>query len=113
MKHTIRTLEKEIAKIKSEIHKLGDLRPGSLSKQYNVCGTPGCRCKADPPQKHGPYIQLNYTRKGKSHTQFVRRDEEDAVKEQIANYSRLRKLVDLWVELGSELSIMRLKKDRE
>ena len=48
---------------KCDLAALGDLRPGSLSIQYNVCGSPGCRCKADPPVKHGPYYQVSYTRK--------------------------------------------------
>jgi hypothetical protein len=64
------SLEAQIAKLKQEIARLGDLRPGKLSQQYNVCGKADCRCKADPPQKHGPYYQLSFTRNGKSSTQF-------------------------------------------
>ncbi|MFQ5655468.1 MAG: DUF6788 family protein, partial [Planctomycetota bacterium] len=41
----IRQLERAIEKTKAQIAKLGELRPGALSQQYNVCGTPGCRCK--------------------------------------------------------------------
>jgi hypothetical protein len=48
-------IERQIEKVKRDIAALGDLRPGSLSTQYNVCGSPGCRCKATPPEKHGPY----------------------------------------------------------
>jgi len=40
------TLERQIAKIKQDIDTIGDLRRGSLSEQYNVCGTSGCKCKA-------------------------------------------------------------------
>ena len=69
------SLEARIETLKQAIIRLGDLRPGKLSQQYNVCGKADCRCKADPPQKHGPYYQLSFTRKGKSSTQFVR--EED------------------------------------
>ena len=58
---------------------LGDLRPGSLSTQYNVCGTPGCRCKATPPEKHGPCYQVSFTRKGKSSSKFVRKEDLAAV----------------------------------
>jgi hypothetical protein len=66
-------LEARIAKIKQEITSLGtELLPGILTQQYNVCGKAGCRCKANPPQKHGPYHQLSFTRKGKSSTQFVK-----------------------------------------
>jgi len=44
------SLEQKIEAIKRELITLGPLQPGSLSKQFNVCGKPGCRCKADPPQ---------------------------------------------------------------
>lgn len=113
MKRTVHFLENKIAKIKAEIIALGDVRPGSLSEQYNVCGTPGCRCKANPSKKHGPYVQLSYTRHGRSHTQFVRRGEMQTVKAQIKNYSRLRHLVDQWVELATELSVLRLGDHRQ
>ena len=104
----IYTLERQIAKIKSEINTLEELRRGSLSEQYNVCGTPGCKCKASPPKKHGPYYQLSFTLKGKSRTKFVNRTHVMNVKTQVKNYSRLRKLVDQWVEKGSELSDLKL-----
>ena len=77
------TLERQIDKVKRDLVVLGDLRPGSLSTQYNVCGTPGCRCKATPPEKHGPYYQVSYTRKGKSSTKFVKQKDLPAVRKQL------------------------------
>jgi hypothetical protein len=106
-----RTLEARIEKIKERIVELGELRPGSLSRQYNVCGTPGCRCKADPPQKHGPYYQLSFTRRGKSSSQFVRREDLLRIKRQLRNYERLRKLIDEWIDTSIELA--RLSRDRK
>ena len=35
--------------------------PGTLADRMTRCGYPGCRCHADPPQRHGPYHQ--WTRK--------------------------------------------------
>jgi hypothetical protein len=98
------TLQRQIEKIKRELMRLGDLRPGSLSEQYNVCGTPGCRCKESPPQKHGPYYQISFTRKGRGSTRFVRREDVATVKRQLRNYSRMRELVDRWIETATELS---------
>ncbi len=106
-----RILEARIEKIKEKIVGMDELRPGSLSRQYNVCGTPGCRCKADPPQKHGPYYQLSFTRKGKSSSQFVRREDLLRVKRQLRNYERLRKLIDEWIDTSIEL--VRLSRDRK
>jgi hypothetical protein len=97
------SLEQKIEAIKRELITLGPLQPGSLSKQYNVCGKPGCRCKADPPQKHGPYHQISFTRKGKSSSRFVTRDALPIVKQQLLNYERLRSLVDRWIDLSTKL----------
>jgi hypothetical protein len=101
-------LELEIVKVKEELSGLGDLRPGSLSTQYNVCGTPSCKCKADPPQKHGPYYQVSFTRKGKGSTKFIKEDDLPAIREQLKNYERMKELIDRWIELSTELSNLRL-----
>lgn len=106
-------LERKIERIKRELQALGDLRPGSLSEQYNVCGVEGCRCKASPPKKHGPYYQLSFTRKGKSTSRFVRREELAVVRRQLKSYAKLRALVDAWIEAGMELSTLRLEQQRE
>ena len=105
-------LEERIQSIKREIAALGDLRPGALSLQYNVCGTPSCRCRADPPVKHGPYPQISFTWHGKSTTQSVRADEVEEVREQLKNYHQLRDLVDEWISLALELSQLRLRERR-
>ena len=67
-----------------------------MSMQYNICGNPSCRCKADPPIKHGPYPQVSFSWRGKSTTQFVREEDVDEVQKQLANYHQLRVLVDEW-----------------
>jgi hypothetical protein len=105
-------LEQRIQSIKREIAALGDLRPGALSLQYNVCGSPSCRCKADPPLKHGPYPQISFTWHGKSTTQSVRADEVEEVRQQLKNYHQLRDLVDEWISLALELSRLRLGERR-
>ena len=105
-------LQREIERIKKELAELGDLRPGSLSKQYNVCGKPACRCKASPPVKHGPYYQVSYTRKGRSGSKFVRGEQVTRVRQQLKNYTKLRKLVDRWIEAGAELSNLRLGEEK-
>ena len=101
-------LERRIATLKAQLMAVGDLQPGSLSEQYNVCGTPGCHCKADPPRKHGPYYQVSFTWQGQSKSQFVRREQVARVRQHLRNYQRLRTLVDQWIATGLELSRLRL-----
>ena len=104
------TLQRQIEKVKRDLAALGDLRPGSLSTQYNVCGSPGCKCKADPPVKHGPYYQVSYTRKGKSSTKFVKKEDLPEVRKELKNYERMKLLMEKWIDLAMELSILRLAK---
>ena len=102
-------LEATIAQLKRELLQLGDLRPGTLSAQYNVCGKAGCACKADPPRKHGPYYQVSFTWQGRSRTHFVRGEQLKTVRQQLRTYARLRALVEAWIAAGLELSVLRVK----
>lgn len=113
MNKKIHSLEQQIERLKRQLVALGDLQPGSLSEQYSVCGKPNCRCASSPPQKHGPYYQLSFTRKGKSSSRFVRREDVAAVRRHVRNYTRLRELVDRWIQLATELARLRLAETRE
>jgi hypothetical protein len=101
----LEVLQKRIKEIQGQLSRLGSMRPGSLSEQYNVCGTPGCRCK-DPqnPQRHGPYYHLNYSWQGRSRTEFVRAAEVEVVRRQLETYKLFRSLCSEWVALSLEVA---------
>ena len=107
-KTKIRQLERAIEKTKAQIAKLDELRPGAVSEQYNVCGTAGCRCKGNPPQKHGPYYQLSYTLKKKSTSRFVKKQDLHRIRKEVQAYANLKGLVERWVELATELSDLKM-----
>ena len=48
------TQHRRATHIIDEIATLGFALPGTVALRYTTCGTPGCRCHADPPQPHGP-----------------------------------------------------------
>lgn len=110
---TIPQLLQRLAKIRSELTALGPIHPGSLSQQYNVCGNPTCRCK-DPkaPRKHGPYVQLSYTWRGKGTTRFVRPGRVASMREKIENYRRFRDLTAEWVDVAIALEALERKAAR-
>lgn len=85
--------EAVVSRIKTRMLELGPVLPGSLSKQWNVCGSPGCRCK-DPkrPRRHGPYYQLSYTLRGKSSTVFVRAEDVVEARQRIRRYGEFKQL---------------------
>jgi len=89
---------KRIDKIKAELAAIGDMRPGSLTRQYK-----------DPKNQSGAYYQLSYTRQMKSRTEYVARECLPEVRRQIANYKRFKALSAQWVALSIEHSRLRLK----
>ena len=103
--HTIQKLEAQIARIKTQLQDQGPMRPGSLSRQYNVCGKAGCRCK-DPkhPRRHGPYYQLNFVYRGKKTSKFIRREILKQVQAELANYRKFRRLAEQWIGLALNLA---------
>ena len=80
---------------------VGPILPGSVSRQFNVCGMPGCRCKdKKEPRKHGPYFQLSYGAKGRSSSMLVKEADAGMVGMMTENYRRIR---DLTVDIGFEM----------
>ena len=92
-------LERRIEKIKHELQKITEMRPGSLTCQYR-----------NPQDKVGPYYQLSYTHKMKSHTEYVRPEFVAEIRKQISQYKLFKKLVQQWVELGIEHSKVQMGK---
>src|SRR6266571_617062 len=103
-------IEAQIEKVKPQLLKIGEMRPGSLSRQYSACQKPGCKC-VDPvkPQKHGPYYQISYIHRGKSTTQFVRPQFAPEVRRQLAAYKKFKALTEQWVALALELSKLKME----
>ena len=105
----VQHLDQRIAHLKAQLQQLADMRPGSLSRQYNVCGKPGCRCK-DPkrPKRHGPYYQLNYAYRGTKTSEFVRPADLAQVRAQLATFKKFRRLTDQWVGLALKRAKLKL-----
>lgn len=91
----VKILERKIGKIKEELMKLGDMRPGSLSVQTRSWG--------------GEYYQLSYTHQGKGRTQYVAKKRRKEVEAQIAEYKKFRDLTQEWVDLSIELCTLKYK----
>lgn len=102
---TIKAIENKILRIKKQIVGLEAMRPGSLSKQFNVCGNPTCKCK-DPkkPKKHGPYYNLSYSFGGKSKTQFIRPGFAKEIDLETKNFRKFKELSQQWITLEIEKS---------
>lgn len=101
----VKALQNQIDKVKAKLLTIGDMHPGSLSKQYNTCGKKVCRCKdPDDPKKHGPYYQLSYVANGKSTSRFIKPEYVMEIEKQIANYKSFKELMQSWINLAIQLS---------
>lgn len=98
---TVQEIDEQILHLKNQLMALGPLHPGSLSRQYQVCGRRGCKC-VDPlkPQPHGPYSKLTYVYHGKFTCRFVRAGTVQEVTALLATFKAFRKLTDQWVALS-------------
>jgi hypothetical protein len=86
-------IEQQIEEIKRAMMGIGEMRPGSLTKQYRTA-----------EDKKWEFYQLSYTHKMKSKTNYVRAHHVAELREQIKTYKKFKKLVEKWIDLSIEHS---------
>ena len=96
--------KKKIEQLKQKFLNLGPVLPGSISEQWNVCGTPSCKCK-DPknPQKHGPYYQLSFSVGGRSSSMFIKKQDISEARKRVRSYQAFKKLTTELVQTHVDL----------
>lgn len=94
----MKEINARILEIKKELQKLGDLRHGSITKQY-----------AKPKEKKGAFFQISYTHKMKSKSDYVKKDFVKEMEKQLEEYKKLKSLVEEWIDLGIKKSKILMK----
>ncbi len=81
-------LKRKITKLKEELFNIGDMRPGSLTRQVRKWGK--------------EYWQISYTHRGRGRTGYVSDKNHEKIKVEIENYKRFKELskelIDLYIE---------------
>lgn len=96
-------IEKKIEKIKQQLQGIGEMRPGSLTLQYQK-----------PKEKKGEFYQISYTHHMKSKTQHdVRPEFVEDLQSQIKEYKKFKALITEWVDLAIEHSILKIQIAKE
>jgi len=72
---------------------LGLVLRGSIAQRWNRCGNPTCRCKADPPQLHGPYYVWTRKVAAKTVTVVLRPEQAARCREWSRNIRKLDRIV--------------------
>lgn len=95
-------LQRRYRALTDQIRDLGFIATGSVIERLTMCTAAGCRCHADPPQRHGPYFQ--HTRKiaGKTITTRLTTEQAQRYREQIANRRQLDKLITAMDEISTQ-----------
>ena len=95
----LKQIEDRISRIKHDLDQLGPMRPGSISRQYR-----------NPQERKTPFYQISYTHRMKSRTEYLRRENLMAVRLEVANFKRFRKLVDQWADAALKLSRLKTRR---
>jgi len=102
MQKKILQIQKRIEIIKSELQNIGEMRPGSITRQYK-----------NPKEKKGGFYQISYTHKMKSKTEYLRPEFLNDIKRQVRNYKKFKKLIDEWSSIALEQSQLKIKIAKE
>jgi hypothetical protein len=95
-------IKKHIAEIKEELMRIGEMRPGSLTYQYQR-----------PKEKKGGFYQISYTYRMKSKTEYVKAEFVKDLQRQIVTFKRFKKLMQQWVDLAIRHSQTKIKLAKE
>jgi hypothetical protein len=85
----------------AQLAEIGFIVSGTVIQRSTHCGTPGCRCHADPPQLHGPYYQWTTKVAGKTVTRRLTDREAALYIEWTANNRQIRQLIAQMREISA------------
>ena len=87
------TYERRYQALTAKLADIGFISPGSLVVRETSCGKHGCRCRADPPRRHGPYHQWSRAVAGKTVSRRLTEPEADLYRQWIANRRHLEQII--------------------
>jgi hypothetical protein len=100
--------EKRYGELAAQLASIGLIHSGSVTRRYTTCGTPGCRCHAEPPQPHGPYYQWTAKVNNKTVTRRLSEGEAELYQEWIDNDRRMRRLIQQMRQVAAKAAELRL-----
>ena len=100
MPSKLQRYQRDYQVLAAELAEIGFIIPGSLVARRTSCGKPGCRCQADPPQRHGPYWQWSRAIAGKTISRRLNQAEADLYRDWITNRHRLEEIVSKMQEIS-------------
>jgi uncharacterized protein DUF6788 len=104
------TLLLQREQLRSELARVGDMRPGSLVPRFRKCGKPSCHCAKKGEKGHGPSYSLTHPVAGKTVTRVIPAGAAvDLTREQLREYHRFRQLVQKLVAVSEQICDLQLR----
>ena len=100
--------ERRYRQLAEQLAGIGLISSGTITRRYTHCATPGCRCRADPPQPHGPYYQWTTKVNGKTVTRRLTANEAKLYQQWIDNDRKMRRLITQMRQLAAKASAIHL-----
>jgi hypothetical protein len=94
--------ERRYRALAAELATIGYIRAGSITRRRTRCANPNCRCRADPPQMHGPYWQWTAKQDGKTITRRLTPAQAELYRQWIDNDRQLRHVIQQMRQIAAE-----------
>ncbi len=101
--------ERRYRQLAEQIVQIGFISSGTVTRRYTRCSTPGCRCHADPPQRHGPYYQWTTKTNGRTRTRRLTHAEATLYEEWITNDRQLRSIIQQMRDIATKAAELKIK----
>ena len=101
--------ERRYRELAAQLADVGLIAAGSITRRYTRCASPGCRCNADPPQRHGPYWQWTAKKNGKTVTRRLTQHQATLYTEWIANDRKLRAIIAEMRKIAAKATELQLQ----
>lgn len=102
------TYQRRYRALAAELADLDYIAAGSITRRHTRCGTPNCRCHADPPQMHGPYWQWTTKVNGKTITRRLSQAQAELYSDWIANDRQLRAILNQMRQVAAKATELML-----
>jgi hypothetical protein len=105
--------ERRREEIVAEISRLPLAVPGSITERMTRCQRPGCHCKADPPQLHGPYPTWTRRENGTTITRTLHDEDTEQLRSCLDTHRRLRQLLTELETVSAQIAEQSLTTHRQ
>lgn len=89
-------MNNKTASLKRQLVGFDNVCSGTLLRRYLACGKDNCRCKAQPPDLHGPYYYWSRRLDGRLVSRVLSASQAKIVGQAIRNYRKALQLLRKW-----------------